>query len=298
MADWSVIIPVKRLTLAKTRLRGALTGGPHDDLVLALAADTVAAAGRCAEVGAVLVVTDEPAVRRKVSELGAEPVADAPDAGLNPALEYGAGQALRRRPGDGVAALGADLPALRPEDLAAALTAAGRHRRAYAADAERSGTVLLTARPGAPLAPFFGTGSAEAHRLSGAMPLDGDWPSLRRDVDTAEDLAEAAQLGLGPYTLDLLRSWKATGRGVLPRPREDAGQTAGGGRVGAVQATVATFDEEARSGSALLDDGSEVTFDAAAFNASPLRMLRLGQRIALETDDSGHVVRLTIPTIP
>jgi 2-phospho-L-lactate guanylyltransferase len=68
------------------------------------------------------------------------------------------------------------------------------------ADAPGTGTVLLTAPPGVPLDPRFGVGSAAAHRASGAVPLTGPWPSLRRDVDTAADLADAARLGLGPAT--------------------------------------------------------------------------------------------------
>lgn len=65
-----------------------------------------------------------------------------------------------------------------------------------------------------------------------------------------------------------------------------------------MQATVATFDPASRSGTALLDDGREVTFDSAAFDASPLRYLRLGQRITLQHDDAGRVVRVTLPTLP
>lgn len=48
----------------------------------------------------------------------------------------------------------------------------------------------------------------------------------------------------------------------------------------------------------MLDDGSELDFAAAAFDASGLRLLRLGQRVRIETDDSGRVLRLTIPTLP
>ncbi|PWU44589.1 2-phospho-L-lactate guanylyltransferase, partial [Micromonospora globispora] len=39
---------------------------------------------------------------------------------------------------------------------------------------------------------------------SGALPLTGDWPTLRRDVDTADDLATATRLGLGPRTAALV----------------------------------------------------------------------------------------------
>ena len=42
--------------------------------------------------------------------------------------------------------------------------------------------------------------SAARHRASGAVALDGAWPSLRRDVDTPADLAAALRLGVGAHT--------------------------------------------------------------------------------------------------
>jgi 2-phospho-L-lactate guanylyltransferase len=45
-----------------------------------------------------------------------------------------------------------------------------------------------------------------------------------------------------------------------------------------LQGTIATFDEEHHNGSLLLDDGTSLTFPATAFEASGLRLLRLGQR--------------------
>jgi 2-phospho-L-lactate/phosphoenolpyruvate guanylyltransferase len=64
-----------------------------------------------------------------------------------------------------------------------------------------------------------------------------------------------------------------------------------------VQATVRSFDPGTRSGDLLLDDGSALPFASAAFDASGLRLLRLGQRVRVETDESGRVLRLTIPTL-
>ncbi|MEU7821088.1 cold-shock protein [Catellatospora sp. NPDC049133] len=65
-----------------------------------------------------------------------------------------------------------------------------------------------------------------------------------------------------------------------------------------MQGTVATFDPETRTGSLLLDDGTPVAFDRAAFDASGLRLLRLGQRVRLEHDGAGGLRRITIPTMP
>jgi 2-phospho-L-lactate/phosphoenolpyruvate guanylyltransferase len=65
-----------------------------------------------------------------------------------------------------------------------------------------------------------------------------------------------------------------------------------------MQGTVSEFDPETRSGVVLLDDGSQVRFPAAAFDAGGLRLLRLGQRLKLERDEGGAVTRVTIPTMP
>ncbi|MFV2020522.1 cold-shock protein [Micromonospora sp. LOL_023] len=63
-----------------------------------------------------------------------------------------------------------------------------------------------------------------------------------------------------------------------------------------MQGTVATFDPATRTGTVLLDDGAELTFPSEAFDASGLRLLRLGQRVRIEHDGSGRVNRVTLPT--
>src|SRR5581483_2701125 len=185
---WAVVVPVKRLERAKTRLAGAVPGVPHGELVLAITLDTLAAAEACAAVARIVVVSDDPVARRAVTALSERVavVPDVPDAGLNPALEYGAARAARSGPA-GVATLSADLAALRPAELAAALAAARAHPRSFVADAAGTGTTLLAARAGTALRPAYGADSAAAHAASGAVPLAGDWPSLRRDLDTPDD---------------------------------------------------------------------------------------------------------------
>jgi 2-phospho-L-lactate guanylyltransferase len=196
-----VVVPVKRLGVAKSRLYAVGRPRPeHEELALSLALDTVAAALLAPGVARVVVVTDDPAAARAMTAAGAVVVPDEPDAGLNPALGHGAGSAARIAPADGVALLSADLPALRPAELGAALRAAGRAARAFVPDADGTGTTLLATRPGVPVLPRYGPGSAAAHRATGAVELSGNWPSLRHDVDTAADLRAAAALGLGPAT--------------------------------------------------------------------------------------------------
>ncbi|MFC5154957.1 hypothetical protein [Streptomyces amakusaensis] len=64
-----------------------------------------------------------------------------------------------------------------------------------------------------------------------------------------------------------------------------------------MHATSYTYDSETRSGSVLLDDGTPVEFDAAAFDAGGLRLLRPGQRVRLETEGAGEGLRITLVTL-
>lgn len=195
---WGVVVPVKRLSLAKSRLV-AYGDTARRELALAFACDVVAAAAGCAVVAEVLVVTDDAEACRILTGLGARVVPDGPDRGLNPALAHGA-ELLRS--GDsawGVVTVSSDLPALRPADLATALAAVPAHGRAFVADSAGSGTTLLAAAPPADLQPAYGPGSRERHLSSGAVELAGT-AALRRDVDTPADLREAAALGVGPHT--------------------------------------------------------------------------------------------------
>ena len=148
----------------------------------------------------VLVVSADRTVAATLTALGVE-VVDDPLVGLNAAYDRGALLLRERDPHTAVGALQADLPALRADELDAAVTAAlAIGARAFTADAEGTGTTFLLAAAGVELDPRFGGGSAARHRATGAVALDGRGPSLRRDVDTAADLAEALRLGVGAHT--------------------------------------------------------------------------------------------------
>jgi 2-phospho-L-lactate guanylyltransferase len=203
---WSVVIPVKVLAEAKSRL-AALTVTYRARLALAMAADTVAAALAAAPVAAVIAVTDDAVVGAELRALGAVVIADAPAAGLNAALAYGAAYSGRRWPERGRAAMAGDLPALRPAELALALDRAAAAGEAFVPDAAGTGTTVYAAGPGTAFAPAFGPGSRDRHRAAGAKELDlPGLRGIRQDVDTPGDLQLAAALGVGPRTAAALRS--------------------------------------------------------------------------------------------
>jgi 2-phospho-L-lactate guanylyltransferase len=195
-----LVVPVKHLDRAKSRLRGAVSGGArqHRDLVLALLIDTLTAALAASGVRRVLVVCEDARVVAAVTAAGAECVDERGLPGLNAALSFGADRLLADDPTTTVGALQADLPALRPAELAAAVAEADG-RRAFVADQAGTGTTLLIAAATAALEPRFGPGSAIAHART-AVAIGVSARTLRCDVDTAGDLAEAMALGVGLAT--------------------------------------------------------------------------------------------------
>jgi 2-phospho-L-lactate guanylyltransferase len=193
--QWSLVVPVKRLEVAKSRI--SLGTADRADLALAMATDTVAAAVACTLVSHVVVVTDDARAIAALSGPDVTIVADEPDSGLNPALRHGAAAADGRR----IVAVSADLPALTATDLATVLVAASRHSSGVVADQTGTGTTVLTAASAAAFAPSFGAASFAAHRRAGSVDLTAiAAPSVRRDVDTVEELRVALGLGVGEAT--------------------------------------------------------------------------------------------------
>lgn len=253
---WDVVLPVKGGSAAKSRL------GAPVDLALAMSLDCVEAVVGAAPVSRALVVTGDARVALDATALGAHVVRQPPPGGLRDAVDRGLRAA---RPGP-VAVLLADLPSLRPDDLArtldaaAALLASGAPQ-VVVPDAQGEGTVLLAAASAGQVRHSFGAGSAQRHRDLGAVDLDAP-PRLRRDVDTRDDLALAAALGVGSRTARTLRD---------------------------MQATVLRYDAATRTGEVVTDDGVRLTMAPDALDGSGLRHLRPGQRVSCVAAGDGSV---------
>ena len=211
-AGWSLVVPVKGTIDAKSRLGDDRSAQERSSLALAFAHDTVVAAVGTARVARVYIVTDAeidwPAstTAGTAATAATATVVVVPEGerrGLNAAIDRGIHAAMgsleSSAPAAGIAVLLGDLPALRSEDLDAALASAEEVDRGFVPDAEGTGTTLLTARAGLPLEPRFGEDSAAAHAALGHVSLDAG-TSLRRDVDVPAALEEAVRLGVGERT--------------------------------------------------------------------------------------------------
>lgn len=197
---YAVLVPVKRPAIAKTRLSD-LGDRARRDLATAFAVDTVDAALACPVVARVLVVTDDHVVARFLADRGADVIPDATSHDLNATLVQAAAEMHRRDPRAGLVALCADLPALRSEELLAALKASAPDRMSFVPDLDMVGTTTVVAPDVGLFHPSFGHGSRRQHLEAGALEITGiEVPGLRRDVDDRRSLGEALSLGVGART--------------------------------------------------------------------------------------------------
>lgn len=200
---WIVVVPVKAPARGKSRLDAQ--GVDRAALAHAIALDTITAATGCELVAQVVIVSDDAALARESAKIPAlRFVPEGESRGLDAAVATGmtAVDPNGRMPR---AALLGDLPALRSEDLAAGLRAAASVDRAVVADAEGTGSTLVTARAGVAWTSSFGDGSFARHLALGCAALEiPDASTLRRDVDTAAQLEAARALGLGARTAAVL----------------------------------------------------------------------------------------------
>lgn len=200
--SFAVVLPVKPPVRGKSRLVG-IPDDARVDLAAAFALDTVAACLGAALVPEVLVVTDDARFSSRLTAAGAPCIPDGASADLNETLRQAAAEARRRWPHLHPVALCADLPALVPADLDAALAQVGG--TCFVADAAGVGTTMYAA-PWDDFDPRYGGESRCAHLDAGARELSDALPSLRRDVDDLPDLQAASALGVGRHTRAVLDS--------------------------------------------------------------------------------------------
>lgn len=209
---WTLVVPVKALGRAKSRLSRALPPAGRRELVLAMATDVLRACAATPGVSRVRVVTSDPAVEALARQLDLEVVAEPgaaagqPDADpLNTALA----SAIRDLTGP-VGVVTADLPELRPDLLAGILAAAARHPHSVVPDRQGAGTTMaFWTGPARFRTPRFGADSAARHlREGGAVSLRHADPTgaAGRDVDTPEDLVGLSGRSVGGATATTLRA--------------------------------------------------------------------------------------------
>ena len=167
-ADVGLVIAVKRLTAAKTRLAPVFSAATRESVVLAMLIDTISAASAVPALSAITVVTPDEFAADAARQLGARVLVDpTPDGHRNPLNNaITAAEAAMRAETSNIVALQGDLPALQPQELAEAIVAARGYSRSFVGDRHGTGTAALFAF-GVGLDPHFGADSASAIDIRG-----------------------------------------------------------------------------------------------------------------------------------
>jgi 2-phospho-L-lactate guanylyltransferase len=205
-SGWTVVLPVKSLAAAKSRMS---EGHPTPaELALAFLRDTLSAVMATPAVAEVLVATRDPQVRALGDAAGATTIDDTGHDGINAAARWAAGH---RTGSGGVGVVVSDLPCLTPASLAAVLDLAARQPTSFLGDLDGTGTTMWFTTKASTMRPAFGMQSRAAHLAAGDADLAALHPTsaallrpARCDVDTAAALDRARTLGLGPASRLLL----------------------------------------------------------------------------------------------
>jgi len=184
------IVPVKRFSAAKQRLRFVLSESERARLAEAMLCDVLNALRPLSELGGVAVVTADDAAAEIGRGFGARIVADRLEAGVNMAVAQGL-QAVHAAEAS-VAIVAADVPFATSDDIAAALADLPHHPVVLAPATTDGGTNLLAMRRDGLIEPSFGEGSFARHcEIARSVNLSCGvhrTAGLGHDIDRPEDL--------------------------------------------------------------------------------------------------------------
>ncbi len=188
----AAVVPFKRFTLAKRRLRSRYAGDEVQAIGRAMLTDVLEALRKAISLERVEVLTDDLEVDALARRLGVGVRLRSPDPGLNAAIEAAARE-LAAEGFDAVLIALGDLPLLKGSDVDR-VVATGRDHPVVLVPSRDGGTALLYRRPPDRIPARFGPDSATRHREAArecgveAASVEGLPDSARLDLDTPEDV--------------------------------------------------------------------------------------------------------------
>jgi 2-phospho-L-lactate guanylyltransferase len=218
---WAVV-PVKRLSQAKQRLRGVLSCEQRVRLVQAMLCDVLESLRTTRSLAGIVVVSADPAVHVTARSFGAAAILDASESGVNDAVQQGLDALASGR--HGVLVVPADIPFATSDDFEAVL-ALLRHDHVVLSPAlSDGGTNALAMRSPDLIRPHFGEDSFATHcTVARQNQLScGVFQSIRigRDIDVAEDFRplDFIPSNLSNLTSSLLREFEREDRRAVLAP--------------------------------------------------------------------------------
>lgn len=198
MTGTIAIVPVKRISGAKTRLSGRLTAQERQGLVLDLFDHVLAVLAASAPIDDIIVVTPDSEILRRAGA-GQATGLPQPGDGLNQAIVLGRNLAIQRGAAGLVVVL-ADLPLLTAADINSVVERTEDTTVVLAPDRHGQGTNVLSIRPATAIEPAFGAHSLCRHRQSagqrGLAIREYRSQGTGFDIDTPADFEEFQRMSI------------------------------------------------------------------------------------------------------
>jgi 2-phospho-L-lactate/phosphoenolpyruvate guanylyltransferase len=203
------LVPINKLTSAKSRLADYLLEADRRDLVFWMASHVLAALRDSGVVERIAVVSPDPLVLWWVKEQGLQPLFQADD-GLNTGLEVGRHWATDTVGAEALLVLLGDLPCLTPDEIVRFLPCGASPKLVLAPDQFERGTNGIVLPLGVDVPFVFGEGSLQRYQDLGrraGLPVElFRAPGLSFDVDTLAELSLLLECGI----------WMPEDHNVLP----------------------------------------------------------------------------------
>lgn len=192
MSTW-VVIPVKPLRLAKSRLAKVLSPEQRQRFAEAMFKHVLGVARSVPQITGTLVISRDNRALAVAREFGAKTIQETGTPELNNALMR-ATRVVAGWRSDGILILPADLPLVQPEDVSGMLKMGGYNEPSVviATDRNRDGTNAMLLRPPGIIRYAYGPGSFQRHsmlaREAGAEVYEYESERLMQDIDLPEDV--------------------------------------------------------------------------------------------------------------
>jgi len=212
------IVPVKRLSEAKSSLSAVLTPKQRRELVLAMLKDVLKAMSGARSITGTIVVSPDDDIIKFARKNGADGVAE-PGVELNEALKIAIQSAITNG-ATSVLIIPSDIPFLTANDIENIIAMASSQREMVITPSKDNGTNALFLKPPDVMSPRFGGESfpahlSEAHR-AGVKPRIYRSITVATDIDDSDDLVETKKLGRGTQTYKFLNLQSVFNQKVKP----------------------------------------------------------------------------------
>jgi len=214
MQTADVVVPVKDLSLAKSRLSALLGPKERIGLVEAMLSDVLGALSRARLIETVSVITPNRSLARLFESPNIHILNDPPGASLNDAIDAVTQRSSKTKPGTALLVIPVDVPLVKSSTIDSMISESQNHNGpcVVAVQSRDQGTNALLRRPPDSIRARFGPGSFGVHMAEAGRNGVGfvrfQSADLELDIDTSDDLLALWKTQRDCATMNFLRKTK------------------------------------------------------------------------------------------